>query len=77
MPKGFPYFNVEWDGGGFAQIIESGSFPRDFGLDTIAGMMELDPVKFNRKKKAPDDDRGEVAEFCKRWKEFDWTLELD
>ena len=77
VPKGFPYFNVEWDGGGFAQIIESGSFPRDFGLDTIAGMMELDPVKFNRKKKAPDDDRGEVAEFCKRWKEFDWTLELD
>ena len=37
IPKDFPYFNVEWDGGGFAQIIESGSFPKDFGVDTIAG----------------------------------------
>ena len=37
VPKGFSYFNVEWDGGGFAQIIETGSFPKDFGADTIAG----------------------------------------
>jgi len=37
VPKGFSYFNIEWDTGGFAQIIETQSFPKDFGLDTIAG----------------------------------------
>lgn len=37
IPKGFSYFNVEWDGGGFAQIIETNDFPKDFGIDTIAG----------------------------------------
>ena len=35
--KGFSYFHIEWDGGGFAQIIESNTFPKDFGIDTIAG----------------------------------------
>ena len=42
--KGFHYFHVEWeangrDGGsdGFAQMIETTSFPKDFALDTVAG----------------------------------------
>eukprot|EP00558_Chaetoceros_sp_UNC1202_P011130 CAMPEP_0197253884 /NCGR_PEP_ID=MMETSP1429-20130617/66601_1 /TAXON_ID=49237 /ORGANISM="Chaetoceros sp., Strain UNC1202" /LENGTH=111 /DNA_ID=CAMNT_0042716703 /DNA_START=29 /DNA_END=364 /DNA_ORIENTATION=+ len=83
IPKGFPYFNVEWDDGGFAQIIEnesnSNSF-KDFGLDTIAGMMGLDPMKFNRRKKEDtsfDSERAAVLDFVKTWKEFDWTLALD
>lgn len=37
IPKGFDYFYIEWEGGGFAQIIETNSFPKDFALDTIAG----------------------------------------
>jgi hypothetical protein len=41
IPKGFPYFNVEWNGYGYAQIIESEKFPKDFGLDIIAGMYEM------------------------------------
>jgi hypothetical protein len=77
IPKGFSYFNVEWDDGGFAQIIENQSFPKDFAADTIAGMMELDPLRFNRKKKAADYDRAAVLEFLGRWKEFDWTASLD
>ena len=39
IPKGFHHFHIEWDGGGFAQIIETGSFPKDFGIDTIAGKL--------------------------------------
>ncbi|GFH54255.1 hypothetical protein CTEN210_10731 [Chaetoceros tenuissimus] len=77
IPKGFSYFNIEWDDGGFAQIIESNKFPKDFGLDTIAGMMELDPMRFNRKQKSADFDRGAVLDFLKRWKEVDWTVHLD
>jgi hypothetical protein len=77
VPKGFPYFNVEWNGGGYAQIIESEKFPKDFGLDIIAGLLELDPMKFNRKPKATDQDRGSIMNFVNRWNSFDWTLSLD
>ena len=77
IPKGFSYFNIEWGDGGFAQIIETQSFPKDFSLDTIAGMMDLDPMKFNRKKKAPDYDRDAVMKFLEGWKQFDWTNSLD
>eukprot|EP00557_Chaetoceros_sp_GSL56_P004031 CAMPEP_0176505014 /NCGR_PEP_ID=MMETSP0200_2-20121128/16260_1 /TAXON_ID=947934 /ORGANISM="Chaetoceros sp., Strain GSL56" /LENGTH=490 /DNA_ID=CAMNT_0017904523 /DNA_START=2380 /DNA_END=3852 /DNA_ORIENTATION=+ len=77
IPKGFPYFNVEWDDGGYAQIIETNTFPKDFGIDTIAGMMDVNPLRFDRKPKAVDHDRGKILEFVKHWKEFDWTLSLD
>jgi len=77
VPKGFSYFNCEFSGGGFAQIIETSAFPRDFALDTIAGMMQLDPVRFKRKQRPKDGDKAMVLSFAKRWKEFDWTLELD
>ena len=77
IPKGFSYFNCEFEDGGFAQIIETSAFPKDFALDTIAGMMQLDPVRFKRKQRPQDGDKAVVLSFAKRWKEFDWTLELD
>ena len=77
IPKAFSYFNCEFANGGFAQIIETSNFPRDFALDTIAGMMQLDPVRFKRKQKPRDGDKAMVLSFAKKWKEFDWTLELD
>lgn len=79
IPKNFPYFYVEWEPGcGFAQIIESGAFPKDFGVDTIASMMQLDPIRFQRKKKQPPNvDRQAVLDFLSGWKDFDWTLDLD
>ena len=76
IPKGFPYFNVEWNGGGFAHIIESRSFPKDFGVDTIASIMEMDPLRFNKKRKDNEVDRKDVLSFCEKWKQFDWTLQL-
>ena len=77
IPKGFSYFNCEFADGGFAQIIETSNFPRDFALDTIAGMMQLDPVRFKRKQKPKDGDKAMVLSFSRTWKEFDWTVELD
>jgi len=115
VPKGFPYFYVGWEGGGYVQLIEtddqgggddgdldgnggsaglggmglgagggggggrgnSNAFWRDFGMDTIAGMMGLDPLKFRRRPSARDGDKARILEFCDKWKEFDWTLELD
>jgi hypothetical protein len=97
VPKGFPYFYVGWEGGGFVQIVEneddgdddnggsvgmrasggSKCFSRDFGIDTISGMMELDPVRFQRRQRSSDGDRSAILKFCDKWKPFDWTLELD
>jgi len=83
IPKKFPYFSIDWgnisssSSTGYAQIIESSSFPRDFGLDTLAGMMELDPVRFHRKKKFPKGFEAElVADFSTKWKAFDWTQRI-
>ncbi|KAL9181872.1 hypothetical protein ACHAXT_012215 [Thalassiosira profunda] len=52
-------------------------FPRDFGIDTIGGMMGCDPMRFQRKSPAPDGDRSAILQFCEKFKAFDWTLELD
>jgi len=40
-------------------------------------MMELDPLRFGKKKKAADYDRGAVMNFVKTWEPFDWTAALD
>ena len=84
--KNFPYFHVQWDDGnsGYACIIENENklFPKDFGVDVIANMMGVDPLRFNRKNKKmfSDKEEGEkkvVLDFCSRFKPFDWTYELD
>ena len=75
IPKGFPYFYIEWEDGGFAQIIE-GRFPKDFGVDTIASMIDVESLRFNRIRRNFENDRKAVLRFCDVWKEFDWTLEL-
>jgi len=88
VPKQFSYFNIEWDGGGYAQIIEnSSSFPRNFGLDTIAGMIGADPVRFGSRSRSQgvssrgggsnEDDRQAVENFVNRFKPFDWTVEIN
>lgn len=84
IPKKFPYFSIDWgnisssNSTGYAQIIESSEFPRDFGLDTLAGMMELDPVRFHRKKKFPQGFESElIAKFTDKWKSFDWTQRIE
>ena len=55
----------------------SKKFPRDFGIDTIGGIMGCDPMRFQRRRPAQDGDRGEILKFIENWKPFDWTLELD
>ena len=93
VPKGFPYFYCGWQGGGYVQLIEgeddglAGSGEggrdkyRDFGLDTVAGMMGLDPYRMrkksrDRKEEFEAEKRG-ILQFCEKWTEVDWTTELD
>jgi hypothetical protein len=79
IPKRFPYFYVEYaPGDGFAQIIETQSFPKDFGVDTIAGVMRMDPIRLRRKQTVSvDEEKRMILNFLAKWKPFDWTVELD
>jgi hypothetical protein len=81
VPKNFDYFYLQWDHttfAGYAQMIESTAFPRDFGVDTIAGMMGMDPMRFRRNQKAqPEQERQGILDFLEKFKPFDWTVDLD
>ena len=77
IPKSFPYVNVEWNDGGYAQIIESHQYPKNFLLDVIASMMKMEPIRFQRKKKQVEQDRKSVLDFCELYRPFDWTYDLD
>jgi hypothetical protein len=77
VPKTFPYFAVEWDDGGYAQVLESESFPKSFGVDTIANMLDIEPMRYNKRREDDEKDRKSVLGFVEQWKKFDWTVELD
>jgi len=76
IPRGFPYFNIEWDGGGYAMIIENSSFSSRFAIDTVASMIESDPLRVQSKRKSSDNDHEAVSRFVAAWKKHDWTLDL-
>jgi hypothetical protein len=78
--QNFNYFFVEWEpNAGFCQIIESQQFPKDFGVDTIAGMLQMDPLRFRRKqqRQSHQEEKQMVLDFLEKWKSVDWTLELE
>lgn len=70
--------------------LKEGNFPRNFGVDTLAGVMGVDPPSFGGKERgrgrgsggsrglaADEQERKMVMDFLERWKKFDWTSELD
>jgi len=92
VPANFAYFYVEFggdSGDGYVQLIESRSFPQDFGADTVLGMMRMDPLRFRSSsqaatkrgasaaRSADDEERQRIRQFLDLWKPFDWTTELD
>jgi Protein similar to CwfJ C-terminus 2/Protein similar to CwfJ C-terminus 1 len=80
IPKNFPYFYVEYDdnGNGYVQLIEGDAFPQEFGIDTIGGMLRMDPIRFRRSTKDNEgEERRLVLAFLEQWKSHDWTVQLD
>jgi hypothetical protein len=50
-------------------VIESSNFPKNFGIDTIASMMRMEPIRFrsNKKSISEKDERLVTAAFMKRY----------
>jgi hypothetical protein len=72
IPKHFPYFYVEYNHNnrdGYILVIESSNFPKNFGIDTIASMMRMEPIRFrsNKKSISEKDERLVIAAFMKRY----------
>jgi diadenosine tetraphosphate (Ap4A) HIT family hydrolase len=80
IPKGFAYFHVGWQGGGYVHAIDNEeTFPESFGIDVCAGMLGLPPGRFGRKAQrlSVEQERTLVLDFVKQWEPFDWTQTLD
>lgn len=71
--------------------LQEANFPRDFGVDTLAGILGVDPPSFGGRGRglgagrwggrggaaAVEEERKLVMAFLEKWKAFDWTSELD
>jgi hypothetical protein len=67
---------VEYPQGSFGHIIENENlFPKDFGRNVIAGILEKDPPKYNhqREKQQFEKEKQIVLNFVQRYKKYDWT----
>lgn len=80
VPKGFPYFSVEFEmGGGFAHVVEDETlFPRHFGQEILGNILDVPPRTWlNPKKERFEDQKRIVMAFSKKWADYDWTTMLD
>ena len=74
--QGMPYFHVDFgSNAGFAHVIEDERlFKRNFGLEILGGMMDLDPFLWRKPPKEDfNDQMKKCVEFAQKWRPFDWT----
>ncbi|KAL8573039.1 hypothetical protein ACOMHN_010469 [Nucella lapillus] len=76
VPKGFPYFSVDFGlQGGYAHIIEDkNTFPSYFGREIVGGMIDAEPGLWRKPhREGFKVQRQKVLEFEKLWKPYDFT----
>ncbi|KAL8625360.1 hypothetical protein ACOMHN_044503 [Nucella lapillus] len=76
VPKGFPYFSVDFGlQGGYAHVIENEkTFPSYFGREIVGGMIDAEPGLWRKPhREGFEDQRQKVLEFEKLWKPYDFT----
>ncbi|KJH49039.1 hypothetical protein DICVIV_04818 [Dictyocaulus viviparus] len=80
IPKNFSYLAVDFGlSNGYAHVIENvNSFPSTFFEEIIAGMLDLSPEKW-RKKKAQGFSvlRSKCDAMKTAWEPYDWTKRID
>eukprot|EP01134_Creolimax_fragrantissima_P002608 CFRG2608T1 len=80
IPKGFPYFHVEFGvDGGFANPIDNEEkFNHFFGKEIVGGMLDLEPRSWLKwRKESFSHQKQKVLEFSKEWQPYDWTRTLE
>ena len=88
MPKGFPYFAVDFGlQSGYAHVIENESvrlvscmhnrlqhFPSNFGASIVGGMLDLEHNRWRRPRALTSRELCDyVARMKARWAPYDWT----
>jgi hypothetical protein len=81
IPKGFPYFHVEFGlEGGFVQVLEEDArLDWNFGKEVICAILDQPAQFLLRKKKSEEQDaqRQRIVSFLKDFDPYDWTKNLD
>jgi hypothetical protein len=80
VPAHFSYFYVEYaPDHGHLQMIENAKFPQDFGADTVAGILDLEPMRLRgrqpRDAASSNDEQGWKDSFLAKFKAVDWTTQ--
>lgn len=77
VPSHLEYFYINWGDNheGFAQIIET-KFPKDFGADVIASMLEVEPLRLRKQQPSLSlvDEKHRILDFLGKYKDYDWTV---
>lgn len=78
IPANFSYFYVEFDNQEGLCLVIQEKFPRHFALDTVAGMLQMDPVRMKKEERLSHEvERTNLTRFLEEWKKYDWTVVLD
>ncbi|VDM56976.1 unnamed protein product [Angiostrongylus costaricensis] len=80
IPRNFSYFAVDFGlNNGYAHVIENmQSFPSSFAHEIIAGMLDLPPSKWRKKKAQTYSELKAKCDAMKAaWEPYDWTKRID
>ncbi|GMS89578.1 hypothetical protein PENTCL1PPCAC_11753, partial [Pristionchus entomophagus] len=79
IPRGFSYFTIDFGmQNGYGHVIEiREAFPPTFGTEILAGMMDLAPNRWRKRKELTFEEmKKRTNEVKSKWDDFDWTKRI-